>query len=198
MDFFQTVKQIGIFIICAQVIMHFKPSAKYEKYLKLLISVMVLVQVLIPLLNIISGKDDAHFWTKVEQIQSQIDKSMEQLEIENEISEESIINQTLEEIKSRINNAIREEGVQVISVEYPEEDGDDKLVIYISEEVYNPSVNIKVDTIHIGEQEVMGRTVISEGTEESQEHIEKLHMLYKAINNELGMTEDQIEVVWNG
>ena len=172
MDFFQTVKQIGIFIICAQVIMHFKPSAKYEKYLKLLISVMVLVQVLIPLLNIISGKDDAHFWTKVEQIQSQIDKSMEQLEIENKISEESIINQTLEEIKSRINNAIRGEGVQVISVEYPGEDGDDKLVIYISEEVYNPSVNIKVDTIHIGEQEVMGRTVISEGTEESQEHIE--------------------------
>ena len=99
MNFFQTVKQMGTFIICAHVIMHFKPSAKYEKYLKLLINVMVLVQVIVPLINIISGKDEAYLWTKIEQIQAEIDLNMEQLEIENTINEENVINQTLKEIK---------------------------------------------------------------------------------------------------
>ena len=200
MDFFQTVKQIGIFIICAQVIMHFKPSAKYEKYLKLLISVMVLVQVLMPLVNIVSGKDEDFLWTKIEQIQAEIDKNMEQLEIENAINEENIINQTLDEIKLKINYKLKEKGVQVKSVEYSEENGKEKIILYLAANGYYVSENIKIDTINIGEQEVMGRAVASAGGEEesNQEYSEKLHALYNVVSSELGMTEEQIEVVWNG
>jgi len=200
MDFFQTVKQIGIFIICAQVIMHFKPSAKYEKYLKLLISVMVLVQVLMPLVNIVSGKNEDFLWTKIEQIQAEIDKNMEQLEIENAINEENIINQTLDEIKLKINYKLKEKGVQVKSVEYSEENGKEKIILYLSANGYYVSENIKIDTINIGEQEVMGRAVASASGEEenNQEYSEKLHALYNVVSSELGMTEEQIEVVWNG
>ena len=200
MDFFQTVKQIGIFIICAQVIMHFKPSAKYEKYLKLLISVMVLVQVLMPLVNIVSGKDEDFLWTKIEQIQAEIDKNMEQLEIENAINEENIINQTLDEIKLKINYKLKEKGVQVKSVEYSEENGKEKIILYLAANGYYVSENIKIDTINIGEQEVMGRAVASASGEEenNQEYSEKLHALYNVVSSELGMTEEQIEVVWNG
>ena len=198
MNLFQTVKQIGIFIICAQVIMHFKPSAKYEKYLKLLISVMVLVQVIMPLINIISGKDEAYLWTKIEQIQAEIDLNMEQLEIENTINEENVINQTLKEIKSKINNVIKDEGMQVLSVEYSEEGNKDKLIFNMTEKVRDLNVNIKVDAINVGEQEVMGKAVTYEEMDNKQEHAEKLHMLYNAISSELGINVEQIEVVWNG
>jgi len=198
MNLFQTVKQIGIFIICAQVIMHFKPSAKYEKYLKLLISVMVLVQVIMPLVNIISGKEDTYFWAKVEEIQRDIDKSMERLEIENAINEENIINQTLEEIKTRINNNIKNNGMQVVSVEYAEDDNKNKLVFNMTEKVQYPAVNIKVDIINVAEQEVMGKAVSGETVNNSQERMEKSQVLYNIICDELGMNEEQIEVVWNG
>lgn len=198
MDFFQTVKQIGIFIICAQMIMHFKPSAKYEKYLKLLISVMVMVQILMPLVNFISGKNDDYFWTNVERIQTEIDKSMEQLEIENAINEDNIINQTLGEIKSRINNTLKGEKMRVISVEYLEDNGDEKLIFYMTENVPNSAINIEVETVNIGEQEVMGKAVTGDNYGSGQEYIEKSHVLYNVICNELGMTEEEIEVVWNG
>ena len=46
------LKQVSIFIICAQVIMHFKAEQKYGKYLKLLIGVMVLVQLFVPLMSL--------------------------------------------------------------------------------------------------------------------------------------------------
>ncbi len=41
---FQAICRVGIFMICAQAIVHFRPQEAYEKYLKLLISVMVLVR----------------------------------------------------------------------------------------------------------------------------------------------------------
>lgn len=44
----QIIRQVGIFMICAQMILHFKPSESYGKYIKLLISIMVLVQLFFP------------------------------------------------------------------------------------------------------------------------------------------------------
>lgn len=35
-----------VFIICAQTIVHFRPKASYEKYLKMLISIFILMQLL--------------------------------------------------------------------------------------------------------------------------------------------------------
>ena len=35
--------RVAIFIICAQAIVHFRPKASYEKYLKMLVSAMILI-----------------------------------------------------------------------------------------------------------------------------------------------------------
>ena len=44
--FLQTITQIGSFMICAQLMIHFRPDGSYEKYLKFLVSMMVLAQLL--------------------------------------------------------------------------------------------------------------------------------------------------------
>lgn len=43
-----SIRQIGVFMICAQALIYFKPKGSYEKYLKLLVSAMILVQLLSP------------------------------------------------------------------------------------------------------------------------------------------------------
>ena len=207
MEILQTVKQIGVFMICAQVILHFKPSAKYEKYLKLLISVMVLVQIIMPVVNLLPGEDSTSFMTRVREIQAEIDESMEQLELENAVNEENILNTTLEEIKSRINNVIKEENLQVKAVEYGQE-ADDKLIFYLEEYTGNRDISIEVDKINIGDMQVMGRAVMgaTAGNMESMEEIsdgnmptvDKLQVLYNALMTEFGITESQVEVVWYG
>lgn len=42
--FVPVICQLGIFVICAQAIVHFRPKASYEKYLKLLVSAMMVLQ----------------------------------------------------------------------------------------------------------------------------------------------------------
>ena len=187
MEILQTVKQIGVFMICAQIILHFKPSAKYEKYLKLLISVMVLVQIIMPMVNLLPGEGSASFLTRVQEIQTEIDKSMEQLEIENAVNEENILNTTLEEIKSRINNVIKGGDLQVNAIKYNEEAGD-MLIVYVEECDDGRDISIEVDEINVGDSQVMGHTV----------NKDKLQVLYNALLTEFGITESQVEVVWYG
>ncbi|MGN1146934.1 MAG: hypothetical protein ACI4TB_00840, partial [Lachnospiraceae bacterium] len=61
----QVVRQVGIFMICAQMIMHFKPAESYGKYIRLLTSIMVLVQLIVPVMEIFGGKGTAEFGERV-------------------------------------------------------------------------------------------------------------------------------------
>ena len=51
---FQAICQVGIFMICAQTIVHFRPNGSYEKYLKMLVSVMLLIQIFLPITKMFS------------------------------------------------------------------------------------------------------------------------------------------------
>ena len=53
------IKQVSVFIICAQMILHFKAEQKYGKYLKLLIGMMVLVQLFAPLMTLFGQSEES-------------------------------------------------------------------------------------------------------------------------------------------
>ena len=56
---YHVIGQVGIFLICAQTLIHFRPRESYEKYLKLLLSVMLLIQLFQPLLTVLGGDEIA-------------------------------------------------------------------------------------------------------------------------------------------
>ena len=37
------IKKIGIFMLAAQAVIHFAPGQKYEKYIKLIVGILILV-----------------------------------------------------------------------------------------------------------------------------------------------------------
>lgn len=50
-----SIRQMGVFMICAQALIYFKPKGAYEKYLKLLVGAMILVQLLGPVQALLSS-----------------------------------------------------------------------------------------------------------------------------------------------
>lgn len=62
---YRVIGQAGIFLICAQTVVHFRPKEFYDKYLKLLLSVMLLLQLLQPVLTMFGGGDG---WNAEEQV----------------------------------------------------------------------------------------------------------------------------------
>lgn len=46
-----TIKQLTIFMLCGQMVLQFKPTEKYGKYLRFLLEIMVLASFLLPVLS---------------------------------------------------------------------------------------------------------------------------------------------------
>lgn len=51
----ERIGQIAVFIICAQTVLHFRAKESYEKYMKLLVSMMLLLLMLEPVMELLGG-----------------------------------------------------------------------------------------------------------------------------------------------
>lgn len=65
-NFVSVICQMGIFVICAQAIVHFRPKASYERYLKMLVSIMLAMQLFLLVGDVFSTDVEQLFgeWAK--------------------------------------------------------------------------------------------------------------------------------------
>lgn len=106
----EIMKKIGIFMIAAQAITHFAPSQKYEKYLKLMVGMMILVQLVMPI-HTLSGESLFDWSTALENMEI-TNEDLGQMDFldRNDIGMEKQVLATMEnEIKSKLNNEIGED-----------------------------------------------------------------------------------------
>lgn len=121
-SFVESICKIGIFIIAAQAVIHFAPAAKYEKYMRLVVGIIVLLQFLVPINKITDGIDGS--WDAESDWSGQLvnmEKELERgLAVEGgeEVSpfSENIISGMEMEIKSRLNTALEEENYSILKV----------------------------------------------------------------------------------
>ena len=53
---------MSVFVLCGQLLLFFRPKDSYEKYFKLIVNLMILLQFLTPFLSICRGEDGADVW----------------------------------------------------------------------------------------------------------------------------------------
>ncbi len=99
---FQTICKIGIFMICAQAIIHFRPRETYEKYLKLLVSAMILIQLFLPIGSFLLGGGMEQTLQRLEQLRTQLEKEMDSAAREAADTDKLLEQMTLEEVRKRV------------------------------------------------------------------------------------------------
>ncbi|MCM1327207.1 MAG: stage III sporulation protein AF [Bacteroidales bacterium] len=100
--FLKSICQIGIFMVCAQTITHFRPNGSYEKYMKLLVSVMVLMQILQPVSSLFHLGGEKGQKEKFLQFQEQFYAGMADSMEEISRSEQILENMTLREVQKAL------------------------------------------------------------------------------------------------
>lgn len=75
-DLFRSICQVGVFMICAQAIVHFRPKGSYEKYLKVLVSVMILIQIFLPISRLFSKDIQTDVTAMVREFEQKLNQSM--------------------------------------------------------------------------------------------------------------------------
>lgn len=98
---FQAICRMGIFMICAQAILHFRPNESYEKYLKLLVSIMVLIQLFLPVGSLFLGGGNQDAAKLLEQFKRELAVSMQEAEKNAKAADELLQQMTLEEVRRR-------------------------------------------------------------------------------------------------
>ncbi len=204
----ENIRKIGIFMIAAQAVMHFAPGRQYEKYIKLIAGVMILLLFVNPFADI--EEDFIEEWERgEEQIMEKLDaQKMEQgyLELsENTGVWNTAMQKIEEEVQSRLNLALEKEPYRVTEVEIQleqsadveKEDGEwsvEHVRIVMEKRSELPETEGKEDTvtpIKIEEIDITSETVHQENVDEETD--------YKALfADTLGIEEDKVEVVYHG
>lgn len=99
---FRSICQLGIFMICAQAIVHFRPNGSYEKYLKMLVSVMLLVQVFLPFTKMFSSDTQQGIEKNIAQFEQKIEETMNQALRTAAETDDLLSNMSLEEVRKRM------------------------------------------------------------------------------------------------
>lgn len=97
-----TVCQIAVFMICAQAIAHFRPKESYEKYLRMLLSVMILIQIFQPFCKLFFGVTGQELSASVESFQRELDISMEEAAEQSVLAGEKLETMSLLEVQERM------------------------------------------------------------------------------------------------
>lgn len=112
----ELIKRIGIFMIAAQAVIHFTPGQKYEKYIKLLVGMMILLQFVVPLHHILSGTE-SDWGAKMADMERMLEaESMNDMAADSSSVMDSVLNSLENEIKSRLNDEISGEDYVVSNV----------------------------------------------------------------------------------
>ena len=119
-SFLEFMKRIGIFIICAQSFLHFTAGKSYEKYVKLLIGMMILAQFVVPVRALFLSGENAELWEEVERFQRELEEMTG--DIEWEYPEENGTAAAFgEEVKEKLGGIAGEDGFYIKGVTVYEE-----------------------------------------------------------------------------
>ena len=110
---YRVVGQAGIFLICAQTIVHFRPKEAYEKYLKLLLSVMLLTQLLQPVLSVFGGGADQNIQAQVEEFTEELQSVLIRASERAKQSQEDIGNTAAAMVKKAGTENTEDDGICV-------------------------------------------------------------------------------------
>lgn len=177
------MKRLGIFIVCAQSLLHFTAGKSYEKYVRLLVGMMILAQFVVPVRALFLGRDNAQIWDQVERFQTEMSESLGQIEAEDFSANESddVTAALEEEMKERLEEAAASLGYLVDRVEVRTGEEEAKLTVIVIPEG-EKGKRIRIDRVEVG------------ALQETGEPAEKEEELREAFASCLGTDREAITV----
>ncbi len=97
----ESIKTMGVFLVCAQTLIHFKPKGAYEKYIRLLVSVMLLVQLLEPIGNMFGFLQKGELQKRIRNMEYKLEQ-VKQQSYEMETDAEDIWSMLLQDVEWEI------------------------------------------------------------------------------------------------
>lgn len=120
-DFLRLLKDTAVFLLAAQMLMHFLPAKKYEKYGKLMVSLIVLSQLTLPILSIVQKDATGQFWNAFGHLEEENEMFSGRLAALEGTGEDVVRNGIVQSIEQKVENVAAGAGVEVANVRLKED-----------------------------------------------------------------------------
>ncbi len=97
-EWLRNIKNMGIFLICAQMLIHFRPNGSYTKYFRLLVGIMLLVQLMEPIGTFLGIMEEGQFQESILKMERKL-AQIRELPIDLEKNTEDIWDILLNDLK---------------------------------------------------------------------------------------------------
>lgn len=219
MNIVENIRRIGIFMIAAQTVMHFAAGKQYEKYMKIITGIIVLLLFVTPFVS--SSDSSIIDWqTELERMEQQMQSNMQtEMSYIASPTQTVILRQIEEEVKERMNDMISERACIVTDVEIVLEETDEgsdggaqkaersftfrSVKVMLQDKVtYNSgnmrqSGTIRIDEITVGHDPQLREDAVdgeAQGLSRDDE-TDEYRQLFAQI---LGISADKVEVIYHG
>ena len=120
-DFLGLLKDTAVFLLAAQMLMHFLPAKKYEKYGKLMVSLIVLSQLTLPILSIVQKDATGQFWNAFGHLEEENEMFSGRLAALEGTGEDVVRNGIVQSVEQKVENVAAGAGVEVANVRLKED-----------------------------------------------------------------------------
>lgn len=120
-DFLRLLKDTAVFLLAAQMLMHFLPAKKYEKYGKLMVSLIVLSQLTLPILSIVQKDATGQFWNAFGHLEEENEMFSGRLAALEGTGEDVVRNGIVQSIEQKVETVAAGAGVEVADVRLKED-----------------------------------------------------------------------------
>lgn len=120
-DFLGLLKDTAVFLLAAQMLMHFLPAKKYEKYGKLMVSLIVLSQLTLPILSIVQKDATGQFWNAFGHLEEENEMFSGRLAALEGTGEDVVRNGIVQSVEQKVENVAAGAGVEVADVRLKED-----------------------------------------------------------------------------
>lgn len=124
------IGRVAVFIICAQTLLHFRAKESYEKYIKLLISMMVLMLLLNPFFSGKFGTESDFLEQMIAKHEKELEENIFSMETNQEKVEEIVMSMSMEAVSQKEMQDLEK---QQEEAETKERKGEDQSIIHVEE-----------------------------------------------------------------
>lgn len=186
------LKETAIFMLAAQLLLHFLPGKKYEKYGRMIIALVVLSQLALPILSIGSQGAAEIFWEKFSAMEEENEIFSQKMERLEGADSSLVENGMVASVEERVAEEAQAAGVKVYSVRLRE---DGVVMIEVKKEPQAGKIEmagpVEVERIKIGEAAEEEAAQAGAGARKGGLRPE----LARAFAAALGMGDEKVEVV---
>ncbi|MFQ8704343.1 MAG: stage III sporulation protein AF [Eisenbergiella sp.] len=119
--FLWLLKDTAVFLLAAQMLMHFLPAKKYEKYGKLMVSLIVLSQLTLPILSIVQKDATGQFWNAFGHLEEENEMFSGRLAALEGTGEDVVRNGIVQSVEQKVETVAARAGVEVADVRLKED-----------------------------------------------------------------------------